>query len=90
MIVQTILYHPTFVKEFKKLDQSIQKRAVEVEKRFRINPLHSSLRLHPLRGRLSGLWPISVTMNVRIIFERMENGDLVFLSIGQHDIYRSM
>lgn len=90
MIIGVILYHPKFVKEFKKLDQSIQKRAVEVEKRFRMNPLHPSVRLHQFKGRLSGLWSISVTMNVRIIFERMENGDLVFLSIGQHDLYRSM
>ena len=90
MIVQTVLYHPKFVKEFKKLDQSIQKRAIEVEKLFRINPLHPSVRLHQLKGRLSGLWSISVTMHVRIIFERMENGDLIFLSIGQHDINRSM
>lgn len=88
MIVHTILYHPKFVKEFKKLERSIQQKAIEVEKRFRINPLHPSLRLHPLKGRLIGLWSISVSMNVRIIFERMENGDIVFLSIGQHDIYR--
>ena len=89
MIVQTILYHPKFVKEFKKLDRSIQQKAVEVEKRFRTNPLHPSLRLHQLKGRLSGLWSVSVTINVRIIFERMEYGDIVFISIGQHDIYRS-
>lgn len=29
-------------------------------------------------------------MRIRIIFKRMENGDIVFLSIGQHDIYRSL
>ncbi len=90
MIVQTILYHPKFVKELKKLDVSIQRKAVRVEKQFRINPLHPSLRLHQLKGSLDGLWSVSVTMNVRMIFQRMENGDIVFLSIGQHDIYRSL
>ena len=90
MIVRTILYHPQFVKEFKKLDHLLQRKAVKIEKQFRLNPLYPSLRLHPLKGRLDGLWSISVTMNVRMIFQRMDNGDVVFLSIGRHDIYRSL
>ncbi len=88
MIVATILYHPEFVERFNKLDAPWQKQAIKTEKIFRINPLHPSLRLHPLKGALEGLWSVSVNRNVRIIFKRMENGDVVFLKIGKHDIYR--
>lgn len=90
MVVKTILYHPAFVEEFRALPQEIQKRAIKTERLFRSNPLYPSLRLHGLQGRLKGSWSISVTMNVRIIFKRMKNGDIVFYSIGKHDIYRSL
>lgn len=90
MIVRTILYHPKFVKEFQGLHTAIQQRAMRVQKQFRANPLHPSLRLHQLKGRLDGLWSVSLTMSVRIIFQRMDNGDIIFLSIGKHDIYRSL
>ena len=89
MLVHEISYHPTFVREFKKLSIEDQKRAATTEERFLNNPLHPSLRLHPLKGRLTGYFSISVTQKLRIIFIRRENGEIVFLSIGMHDIYRS-
>lgn len=88
MVVPVILYHPKFVAELKALPEAVQKRAVKTEALFRLNPLYPSLRLHALRGKLEGSWSLSVTMKVRIIFKRMPNGDIVFYSIGQHDIYR--
>ncbi|MEI7741175.1 MAG: type II toxin-antitoxin system mRNA interferase toxin, RelE/StbE family [bacterium] len=90
MVVKTILYHPKFVQEFQKLDSMIQKRAAKTESMFRNNPLHPSLRLHQLSGELKESWSISVTMNIRIIFKRMDNADIVFYSIGAHDIYRHL
>lgn len=90
MVIKSILYHQKFVDEFKALPQMIQMRAVKTERLFRTNPLHPSLRLHQLKGKLAGSWSISVTMSVRIIFKRMEKGEIVFYSIGQHDIYRSI
>ena len=89
MMVKTILYHPKFVAEFRGLDAILQERAIKIEKLFHSNPLHPSLRLHPLKGRLKGSWSISVTMKVRIIFMRLEDGSVVFFSIGHHDIYRA-
>lgn len=90
MVIKSILYHPKFVDEFRSLPKSSQLRAVKTERLFRTNPLHPSLRLHPLKGKLAGSWSISVTMSIRIIFKRLEKGEIVFYSIGQHDIYRSL
>lgn len=56
----------------------------------RNNPLHPSLRLHELHGKFRGIWSISISGNYRIIFERMDNGDIMFVSIGKHDIYKSL
>ncbi len=62
--------------------------AVVKEKIFRDNPLHPSLRLHALHGKLQGIHSLSVSGNYRIIFERQKNGDILFISIGKHDIYK--
>jgi len=87
MIVKKIHYSQKFAKELKKMPQNIIDLAVKKEQIFRENPLHPSLRLHELHGKFKGVWSISITGNYRIIFERMDNGDILFISIGKHDIY---
>ncbi|MBU1179553.1 type II toxin-antitoxin system mRNA interferase toxin, RelE/StbE family [Patescibacteria group bacterium] len=88
MIVKKIHYTGRFIKKLKKLPDNIVKQAIEKEKIFRENPLHTSLRLHELHGKLKNKWSITISGNYRIIFERQENGDILFLSIGKHDIYK--
>ena len=88
MIIKEIYYSKKFVKELKKLPQEIFDLAVKKENIFRNNPLHPSLRLHELHGKFKGIWSISLSNNYRIIFERMLNGDILFISIGKHDIYK--
>ncbi|MEI6379124.1 MAG: type II toxin-antitoxin system mRNA interferase toxin, RelE/StbE family [Candidatus Falkowbacteria bacterium] len=90
MMVGKILYSSDFIKQLKKLPKRIIVLAVSKEKIFRANPLHTSLRLHQLQGRLIGLWSLSISGSYRIIFERQDNGDILFVSIGKHDIYRNM
>lgn len=88
MIIKEIYYSKKFLKELKKLAPEIIKLAVKKERIFRGNPIHPSLRLHELHGKFKGIWSISLTSNYRIIFERMNNGDILFISIGKHDIYK--
>jgi len=88
MIVKEIYYSKQFAKELKKLPENISRLAVAKEKIFKENPLHSSLRLHELHGKFVGIWSITLTNSYRIIFERMKNGDILFISIGKHDIYK--
>ena len=90
MIVKKIFYASTFIDNLKKLPKEIVAATIKKEKIFRINPLHPSLRLHGLHGALQDLWSISITLGYRIVFKRKENGDILFISIGKHDIYRSL
>lgn len=89
-MVKEILYSSKFVAELRKLPKAILALAIKKEKIFKDNPLHPSLRLHALQGKLKGLWSISITGSYRIIFQRQANGDILFISIGKHDIYRSL
>ena len=88
MIIKEVHYSKKFVKELKELPNQIVSLAIKKEEIFRKNPLHSSLRLHELHGKFKGIWSISITNNYRIIFERTENGDILFISIGKHDLYK--
>ena len=90
MIVEKIKYSSKFVKRFGKLSDEMQELAIKKEKLFRLDPLHPSLRLHQLQGGLKKYWSISVTENFRIVFRRLPDGSVVFVSIGKHDIYRKL
>ncbi len=90
MIIKEIHHSKRYIREFKKLPKFISEIAVEKEEIFKKNPLHPSLRLHGLQGDLKGLWSISLTTNYRIIFERMDNGNIMFHSVGKHDVYKNL
>lgn len=54
------------------------------------NPHHPSLRLHALRGRLSGLHAVSINLSYRITIEmEIREHDIVPVNVGVHEeIYR--
>lgn len=87
MKVLEVYYDDSFRKQFADLPEDVKKLACKKEKLFRENPFHPSLRLHKLRGKLNRFWSISVNMKYRIIFELLENGVMLFVSIGTHAIY---
>ncbi len=88
MIVEKIYYSKKFSKRLKKLPKNIIDLAFKKEEMFRENSLHPSLRLHELHGNLKGLWSISINNDYRIIIEKMENGNVMFHSIGGHSVYK--
>jgi addiction module RelE/StbE family toxin len=90
MNIDKIFYSSNFVAELKKIPKDLILLATKKETTFKNNPLHPSLRLHALHGKLKGLWSISITGGFRIIFERQPNGDILFISIGKHDIYKNL
>ena len=90
MQARQIFYSSDFVKQLRKLPDVVQKIAIKKELIFRDNPIHPSLRFHALTGRLKGLFSISLTLNYRMIFKRKPNGDIIFISIGKHDIYQNL
>lgn len=90
MAIKIIHYNKDFEKQFEKLPKEIQQKAVKVEKLFRTNSFHTSLRLHKLTGKLQNLWSISIDMKYRIIFKPLKDGVILFVSIGIHSIYEDL
>lgn len=71
-----------FLRQHPQLHEQYVKTLVLLQK----NPLHPSLRLHPLRGKLSGLHSISINLRYRITMELLiTRNEIVPINIGDHD-----
>ena len=71
--------HPDLKARFAKVVQDLQN-----------DPFNSRLALHPLSGKLAGLYAICLTYNYRITLTLMvSEKEIVLLDIGTHDeVYR--
>ena len=87
MEIRQIHFNPKFESQFIKLPSKIQKKAEKCRKLLLANLLHPSLRLHKLKGKMAGKWSISVDRKYRIIFRALDDGIILFISIGLHAIY---
>ena len=81
-----IQYHRVFTKRFKKLPKKLKSKTLETITRFTNDPHDKLLRNHSLKGSQQKRRAISVTGDVRIIFEEYENYTFVLmLDIGTHN-----
>lgn len=87
MFVKSVHYNEAFKRQFLSLPKTVQKKACKIEKLFKENPFYPSLRLHKLKGKLEGLWSLSLNRKYRIIFKPVEDGVILLVSIGTHAIY---
>lgn len=85
-----IRYHKAYMKSFKKLPSFIKPKVLQTVELFIRDPIHPSLHNHPLTGKLAGRRAVSVTSNIRIVFEEYNDYTLVlFLDVGTHNqVYR--
>lgn len=88
MTIVQIKYSTHFVKQFKKLSNDKKERAIKAEKLFRKDPMDSRLKTHKLTGKLSDLWSFSINFSDRIIFEFLDEGEVIFHKIGDHGVYK--
>lgn len=52
------------------------------------DPFHPRLRTHKLKGKLAGSWAASVTYELRVVFEFVQQGEeevILLESVGTHD-----
>ncbi len=77
-------FHKSFKNQFAKLPPKIQK---QFDKRFLLfceNHLHPLLNYHELTGKLTGIYSINITGDVRAQFYYKSPDHVVFLNIGTH------
>ena len=85
----TIIFTDSYVRRAKKFFRKHPEILSQYEKCLQlmeINPFHPSLRLHPLRGRLKGIYSISITLSYRLTIEFLiKDKEIIPLQIGTHD-----
>ena len=66
--------HPEIIKQYEKTLRMLE-----------LNPFHPSLRLHQLKGKLSGLHSISINISYRITLELIiQEESIVLINVGTH------
>jgi mRNA-degrading endonuclease YafQ of YafQ-DinJ toxin-antitoxin module len=55
-------------------------------KLLELDPLHPSLRLHQLKGKLKDLFSVSINVSYRITLEfYMNEHEIILVNVGHHD-----
>lgn len=83
-----IKFTPNFAKNYKKLPVIIRRKAVKREIFFRRDPFAPSLKTHKLSGNLEEYWSFSIDYQYRIVFRFTTAGDILFVDVGTHSVYK--
>lgn len=63
-----ILYKPTFIRQFNKLEELLQDEIIEKIELFKDKKNHKQLKVHKLTGKLKDFYSFSVNYSYRIVF----------------------
>ena len=86
-------YKLVFTEQYSRRAARFLKRHPELRQQYlktlqllEANPLHPSLRLHPLRGKLEGLHSVSINLSYRITLELLiQDEQIIPVNVGDHD-----
>ena len=84
------LYSPMHTSKLLKRHPDLKNKYYRTLELLEINPLHNSLRLHKLHGKISDFYSVSIDMKYRIIIDFIvENNKIIPLNIGDHALYNT-
>ncbi|MEA2112394.1 MAG: type II toxin-antitoxin system mRNA interferase toxin, RelE/StbE family [Patescibacteria group bacterium] len=83
-----INYTVRFVKQYNKFDFELKKEIKEKIEFFKDFKNHKSLKVHKLHGAQKDRYGFSVNYKIRVVFRYLSKQEVVFLVIGDHDIYK--
>lgn len=82
-----VAFTPSFLRQVKRVDKGLQNEVAEKIELFKNPQNHKMLRVHKLKGPFSGCYSFSVNYKIRIVFEYITQGEVLFHAIGNHSIY---
>ena len=83
-----IHYKPTFLRQYNNLEPQLQEEVTEKIKLFKNPKNHKRLKVHKLKGHLSGRYSFSVNYKMCIVFFYLSKKEAILLVLGDHDIYK--
>ncbi|MBL0010170.1 MAG: plasmid stabilization protein [Nitrosomonas sp.] len=91
-------YTLIFTGSYKKRARRFAQKHPELKEPYRntlqllaFNPYHPSLRIHPLKGKLSALHSVSINLSYRITLEILiTEKEIILVNVGSHeDVYQT-
>jgi mRNA interferase YafQ len=79
----TISYSKNFIKQSKKLDNTIKDSLIERIELFTVNPLDPKLKNHSLKGKFKDYRSINITGDFRALY-LIHDGLVIFDLVGTH------
>lgn len=84
----SVLIAPSFDRVMRKLEPGLLEAVSDAVEQFKNSSSHRRLKIHKLRGRLTGLHAFSVDYRHRIIFQWIKkNRQAILLDFGDHSMY---
>jgi mRNA-degrading endonuclease YafQ of YafQ-DinJ toxin-antitoxin module len=71
-----------------KLEEALTGEVFEKIELFKDTKNYKLLKVHKLHGKFSDCLSFSVNYKTRIVFEYETKNEVVFLAIGDHDLYK--
>lgn len=78
------------VRKFLKKNPQLKIKLEELIENLIMDPFQPHIKLHPLKGKLKGLYAVSLTFSYRITLTiEITEKEIILLDIGSHDeVYR--
>jgi len=86
--VSGVNYSRDFLKHLSGLPQKVIEKAKERELIFREDAFDSRLRTHKLHGKDRDTWAFWIDYTYRIKFIFLNEGEVLFLDVGTHEVYK--
>ena len=83
-----VVYAPSFVRGYAKLEIELKEEIKEKIALFTNPAHHEKLKVHKLKGHLKGRFSFSVNYHIRIVFRYKDKKTAELLTVGDHDIYK--
>ncbi len=84
-LIYTISYNKK-AKKFIRKHPELLSQYEKTLKLLELNPHHPSLRLHGLKGKLKGIFSVSINISCRITLELViTENDIILIDVGPHD-----
>jgi len=88
-----LVFTPSYIqraRRFARKHPELKSQYLKTLQLLELDPHHPSLRLHALKGRLQGLYSVSINIGYRITLEFLIEDELIVpVNVGTHDeVYR--
>jgi len=84
----TLIWGSSFKRAYKNVtaaNPDLKQKIAQALESLADDPFHPSLITHKLSGKLKGLWAFVVAYDCRVVFQFLDDQDVLLIDIGKHD-----